>query len=253
MFWASAPDAKTDRGMKIFALGDPHLSFGRPKPMDIFGDFWKDHHQSIAAAWDRTIQPPDVVLIPGDISWAHNAQEAKKDLEFLAARPGRLKVLLRGNHDSWWAGPSKMKAILPAGFVALHQDALRLEEGVVLCGARGWNLPGMPWGDPERDPALFQRELVRLDLSLAKAAALRRDGDFLLALLHYPPLGPGDQDSPVLQRLAQAGVRLAVYGHLHGEDHAWAPQGRYSGIELKFVAADFLNFCPALVFESAGP
>lgn len=233
--------------MKIFALADPHLSFGRPKPMDIFGPLWKDHHKAIAAAWDRVVGQQDVVLLPGDISWAHKALEVRLDLEFLAARPGRLKVLLRGNHDSWWPGPRKLRELLPPGFAAIHQDALRLEEGVVLCGARGWNLPSLPWSDPEKDPPLFQRELVRLEASLARASALRQDGDWLLALLHYPPLGPGESESPVLDRLARAGVRLAVYGHLHGEDHAWAPQGSFSGVELKFVAADFLNFSPALV------
>ena len=35
--------------MKIFAIGDPHLSFDEriQKPMDVFGAGWKDHSQRL--------------------------------------------------------------------------------------------------------------------------------------------------------------------------------------------------------------
>ncbi len=236
--------------MKIFALGDPHLSFGRPTPMDVFGEIWRDHPQKVACAWDALVAPDDVVLVTGDISWARKADEVREDLAFLASRPGRLKVLLRGNHDSWWGSARKMRALLPAGLMALHHDALRLEEGVVLCGARGWSLPDMPWGDPEKDPAIYRRELERLRLSLAAAAALRRQGDLLIALLHFPPRGPQGGASEVLDLLAASGVAVAAYGHLHGEDHAWAPRGRIGEMELHFVSADFVDFAPQPIWDS---
>ncbi len=237
--------------MRLFALGDPHLALGCDKPMDIFGDHWRDHAGQIARAWDERVDADDVVLLVGDISWARNAAEVKPDFDFLAARPGRLRVLLRGNHDSWWTSPAAVRRLLPAsGFHALHNDALRLPEGVVLCGARGWEAPGMPWFDREKDLAVYERELARLDLSLGRAAALRQPGDILVALLHYPPLAPGEATSPVLDRLARAGVRAAAYGHLHGaDDHAWAPRGERSGVELHFVAADAVDFAPQLLWE----
>ncbi|MBP7148952.1 MAG: metallophosphoesterase [Acidobacteria bacterium] len=236
--------------MRIFALGDPHLSFGRPMPMDIFGELWRDHPRAIAAAWDERVGPEDVVLLPGDISWARSAAEVAPDLAFLAARPGRLKVLLRGNHDSWWSSATKVRRLLPPGMAAIHNDALRLPEGIVLCGGRGWNPPEAPWSDPEKDPPIFHRELARLELSLADARRLRRPGDQLLALLHYPPLGPGQADSAVLERLRAADVPLAVYGHLHADDHAWAAIGTFGGVELRFVAADYLRFAPVPVWDS---
>jgi len=236
--------------MRLWALGDPHLSFGNPKPMDVFGELWRDHPARIAEAWDRLVRPEDVVLVLGDVSWGRNLREAAPDLAFLAERPGRLKVLLKGNHDSWWTSRRKVEAALPGGLVLLQNDALRLPEGVVLCGARGWNLPSMPWADPERDPPIFRRELGRLDLSLAEARRLRQAGDVLVAALHYPPLGPGDETSEVLERLAAAGVDLAAYGHLHGEDHAWAPRGAHRGVDLRFCAVDFTGFAPVALFEA---
>ncbi len=215
--------------------------------MDVFGEIWRDHPAKIARAWDRVVGPDDVVALVGDISWAHTAEEVAPDLEFLAARSGRLKVLLRGNHDSWWASRARVRRILPSGMVPLHHDALRLDEGVVLCGARGWEAPGMPWFDEPKDRPVWERELHRLDLSLAAAAKIARPGDRLVALLHYPPIGPGQTTSPVLERLERAGVVAAAYGHLHGADHAWAPRGRFGGIELHFVAADAVDFEPRAI------
>ena len=69
--------------MKIFALSDPHLSRSQDKPMDIFGDQWTDHGRQIAEAWDRLVSPEDLVLVPGDISWAMKLAKALPDLEDL--------------------------------------------------------------------------------------------------------------------------------------------------------------------------
>ncbi len=33
--------------MSLFAIGDLHLSFANPKPMDLFGEKWKNHEQKI--------------------------------------------------------------------------------------------------------------------------------------------------------------------------------------------------------------
>jgi len=236
--------------VKIFALADLHLSFGRAKPMDVFGELWRDHPARIAEAWDRAVGPDDVVLVAGDISWAHTIEEAVPDLEFVAERPGRLKLLLKGNHDSWWTSAAKVRSRLPPTLEILRNDARRLEAGVVVCGARGWTIPGTEWYEEERDGKLFRRELRRLRMSLAAAAAVVRPGDLLIAMLHFPPLGPGDRTSEVMELLEAEGVRLAVYGHLHGEeDHAWAPSGTFRGVELRFVAADFVRFAPVLLYD----
>ena len=35
--------------MRIWGLSDTHLSFAHPKPMDIFGEHWRNHPDKIAA------------------------------------------------------------------------------------------------------------------------------------------------------------------------------------------------------------
>lgn len=74
--------------MTLFAIGDLHLPGGEEKPMDIFGDHWENHFAHIAADWRARVKDGDVVLIPGDISWAMQLERAVPDLQKIGALPG---------------------------------------------------------------------------------------------------------------------------------------------------------------------
>ena len=37
--------------MALYTMGDLHLSFSTGKPMDVFGEKWKDHPQKIVGKW----------------------------------------------------------------------------------------------------------------------------------------------------------------------------------------------------------
>ena len=115
--------------MKLFALGDPHLSFDSDgneyKPMGIFGEGWQNHGEKIRVHWLDCITDEDVVLLPGDISWAMTLEEFVPDLNFLEALPGR-KIIAKGNHDLWWDSLSKIKKILPEGFAVLQKITIFL-------------------------------------------------------------------------------------------------------------------------------
>ena len=87
--------------MRLFAIADPHLSSALPMPMNIFGPNWEGHPEAFFEGWRSVVGRDDLVLIPGDLSWARTLEGAMPDLESIAALPGR-KVILRGNHDFWW-------------------------------------------------------------------------------------------------------------------------------------------------------
>jgi predicted phosphohydrolase len=103
--------------MAIYALGDLHLSHSVDKPMDIFGSQWENHTARIETAWRSTITDEDVVLLPGDISWAMTLDEAEPDLNWIGGLPGT-KVMIRGNHDYWWNGITKIRSRLQPGHFA---------------------------------------------------------------------------------------------------------------------------------------
>ena len=42
--------------MSIFVIADLHLSFGVNKPMDIFGNNWKNHEKKIRDNWIKKVK-----------------------------------------------------------------------------------------------------------------------------------------------------------------------------------------------------
>ena len=49
--------------MRLFTIGDLHLSFGVPdKPMDIFGG-WKGYQNLLEQNWRERIAPEDTVVL----------------------------------------------------------------------------------------------------------------------------------------------------------------------------------------------
>lgn len=227
--------------LRLFALADLHLSLSGEKPMDIFGEVWRDHASRMAEAWDRTVSSEDIVLLPGDLSWARSLDEVLPDLAWIGARPGR-KILLRGNHDAWWASLEKIRRVLPPASDLL-QNTASLATDWVIVGARGWSSPEDSVAT-EHDAAIFRRELERLRLSIGDAD--RRFGRSLprVAMLHFPPWIEGRPPGPVVEILKAAGVSDCVFGHLHGADHALAVTGEREGIRFHLVSADAIGFAP---------
>lgn len=234
--------------MQIFGLSDLHLSFSSDKPMDVFGEHWRDHAQKMAASWDELVGPDDVVLVPGDISWALRLEQAAADLAWIGARPGRAKILVRGNHDYWWSAIGKVRKALPPTLVALQNDAVDLGE-VVVTGSRLWSCPGALDFTAD-DEKVYLREIERLKLSLQAGRALAGDRP-LLAAIHYPPFAADRARSPTAysELLEEFGVKLCVYGHLHGRPaHRTAFEGERGGVTYRLIACDHLDFRPARVW-----
>ena len=41
--------------MAIYTIGDLHLAFKENKPMDIFGENWKNHEKKIKQSWVKQV------------------------------------------------------------------------------------------------------------------------------------------------------------------------------------------------------
>ena len=228
----------------VYAIADVHLSFATPnKAMDVFGARWEHHAERLADHWQSTVREGDLVLIPGDVSWAMYLKDALPDLEFLARLNGE-KLLLRGNHDYWWSSYTRLRAALPPSVHALQNDAF-LFHGLAVCGTRGWTSPLHAGFSESDDRKLYQRELIRLSLSLA---ALPKDAP-AIAMLHYPPFSEQGKATEFCERLSETSVDTAVYGHLHGVAAHPPFEGVYEGVNYRFVAADQLDFTPLCIRE----
>lgn len=221
--------------MDIYAIGDLHLPGGDDKPMEVFGSHWEGHFSRIVQDWCARVKDDDAVLIPGDISWAMQLQDALPDLEAIGQLPGK-KILLRGNHDYWWCGISRLREMLPKGMYAVQNDAMLLGN-IAICGTRGWTLPAP---NQLEDEKIYARELLRMEMSLERAKQLK--GERLVVMCHYPPLGEGGEATRLSALLEKYEVDDVVYGHLHGASLRGAVTGTFGGVRYHCVSCDGLHF-----------
>lgn len=248
--------------MSIWAIADLHLSFGVPdKKMDVFGDHWKNHAETIQKNWTQLICKEDLVLIPGDISWAMKTEDAQPDLDWIHQLPGT-KVILRGNHDYWWESLSKVEKILPPS-IHLIQNNFYQWENVFIAGARLWDTPEYTFGeyidytpnsrskklteepaDPAEIEKLFTRELARLEMSLK---SLPKQPGLRIAMTHYPPIGANLTPSRASLLLEKYQINICVFGHLHNVKKGIPLFGTNNGIEYRLTSCDYLNFTPLLL------
>lgn len=96
--------------MALFAIADTHLSLSTGKTMTVFNG-WSDYQQRLEKNWKKVVGENDTVVIAGDISWSMDMDEGVEDFRFLDSLPGR-KIILKGNHDYWWATRKKADAFL---------------------------------------------------------------------------------------------------------------------------------------------
>jgi len=231
--------------MKIWGISDLHLSFASDKPMDVFGEHWRNHPQKMAESWDSLVASDDVVLVPGDLSWAMKLEEARLDLEWIGARPG-LKILVKGNHDLWWSTISKVRNTINETCIAVQNDCYDIGPFVV-AGSRCWTAPGS-FDYTDHDEKIYLRELERLRLSLERATAMAQGRD-ILAAIHYPPFTAKQENTKFADLLQEYNVKICVYGHLHGEkSFRYAFEGERNGIIYMMLSCDYLNFTPRLVW-----
>ncbi len=231
--------------MAIFAIGDLHLSFGVNKPMNIFGDNWENFEERLKENWIKKVKDTDLVIIPGDFSWATYIEDAEKDFEFLNGLPG-IKLITKGNHDYWWGTITSMNQFVKEkGFENIHflMNNSFEYEGKVIVGTRGW-----AFTDTENASKMEEREGRRLELSIQDGFnRYGKDKEFI-AVIHYPPLTKQmiarKEDSIYTKMFKRYGIKKCLYAHLHSYAHQEAFEGEIDGIEYKLVSSDYLKFDP---------
>ena len=232
--------------MALYVIGDLHLSFSSDKPMEVFGEHWESHFDKIKADWVARVSESDTVIIPGDVSWAMTFANAKADLEWIDALPGK-KVIFKGNHDLWWVSKTKMISVFEhiefvhnAFSVYNHIDSISGEPiKIALCGTRGWICPGEDFTG--NDEKIYRRELLRLEGSIKMA----RDEGYtqIIGVLHFPPTNERKEASGFTEIFEKYGIEQVVYGHVHGKQNFKnAINGKFREIDYHLTSCDFLDF-----------
>ena len=239
--------------MSLFVISDLHLDvLTNEKSMEIFGDKWKDYTQKIYKNWTSIITDGDVVVIPGDISWALNLENSIYDLKWIDALPGK-KIIMKGNHDFWWSTLTKMKRFFEENNIStidiLHNNAIETED-YILAGSRGWFV------DKSVQPAkaltadyekILNREKIHLRMSLEEAKKMQSSsGKEILVFFHFPPIWNGFECIELIDILKEYNIERVFFGHIHGSYNV-SSSFEYNGIKFKMVSADFVDFIPQIV------
>ena len=237
--------------MSIYALADLHLSLSCPdKSMEVFGLSWGDYISRVRENWENTVKETDTVLIPGDISWATYINKAEEDFRFISDLPGR-KLLSRGNHDYWWTTIKKMEEFLAEkGFTDMEfvrTNVIPVEDAVVT-GTRGWMIETKESIEGSENKKIYEREKLRIKMCIdALNEADPEHAKKHIFMIHYPPVTAKKDFTEFASMMAEGGVDICVYGHLHGSAHKKAFEGDFEGTELICASADFVKFCPVLI------
>lgn len=229
--------------MAIYTIGDLHLSFKENKPMSIFGDNWEGHEEKIKEDWLSRVKKEDLVILPGDFSWATYLKDTDEDFIYLKQLPGK-KLLLKGNHDYWWTTLKKMRNFLEEQKIEdvdfIYNNSYEFENHIIV-GTRGWSQT-----DEKEDKKLLKREALRLELSIKNGIQTFGEDKEIIVFMHYPPISNlnliYNEKNDFINIMKKYNVKRCFYGHLHGNSIKEAIEGNYFDINFKLVSADGLDF-----------
>ena len=242
--------------MSLFVMSDLHLSTNETtnKSMEVFGRRWQGYIEKIRRNWCAVVEDGDTVVIPGDISWAMNTEEARSDILFLDSLPGK-KLIAKGNHDFWWTTLTKMRKFFAEnniGSIDFLYNNAHESNGMIICGSRGWfndeGFQNTVGGTTVDYGKIVSREVIRLSISLDQGMTLKGDSEKeILVFLHFPPIFGDFVCREILDVLHKYGIGRCYYGHIHG-NYYLPPSFEYEGIKFIMAASDYLNFSPLPVY-----
>ena len=240
--------------MSVYTIADLHLPLSVHKPMDIFGSRWQDYVKKIEKNWRAIVNDDDTVIIPGDISWAIDLNEAKKDFDFINSLPGK-KLLGKGNHDYWWGTMSKNRKFLQdngySNIDFLFNNAYEVED-FIICGTRGWYIDEKMQNASNSDAEyqkIVLRETARLKMSIEEAVKLCPDrSKEILVFLHFPPVFGSFVCEEMVEVLKLYGIKRCFFGHIHGL-YSIPQTTIYKDIRFTLISGDYLSFVPQIIAE----
>ena len=203
---------------KIWALSDIHLAGKTRRTMEKYDEVWINHQQVIFDNVRKTCNKNDLLLIPGDITWAKNIAKAKDDLEYLGSFPCRV-ILCKGNHDKWSDIPrNDLIAELPPNVTWIHDVCFRIGN-VAITGCCFWEFMNVfPWpghvGISQNRVKMQEKELK----NFRKALSMMPNDPGLIKILmvHIPPIPYDASPCSFTNDISEHNIDYCIYGHAHG-------------------------------------
>ena len=235
---------------KVWALSDFHLPGSRKRTMDQYTTEeinWINHPKRMMEKFQQLFSPKDLLVVPGDISFAHNLTEVKPDFEYINQIPCTV-IMSEGNHESWSSKYNQVIQSLPKNAIWAVKGCHRFGN-VAIISQRLWDIEGVfPWpnhypqkrGDPKK---IIKKELNELE---EKLKLLPQDDNIIrILMVHFPPINVDGQPNDVTRMISQYHVNYCIYGHVHAQVQR-VPAGdcTIDGVRYLLTSCDYINFTP---------
>lgn len=228
---------------RVWALSDLHWSTYRP--MTDYHSGWADHEARIEAEWRRLVHPHDLVLVPGDITFA---KDPHPDLLRLHRLPGQ-KIIVPGNHDRWAQGVTRVKIRellepYPTLHMLSHAHPTYETGPHLIVGYSGAEPPDSPTFRPRTGRKYHDKAVSNARDAARAALSVRTSSHVVIVITHYPP-SEAERDA-----MSELGPALWLHGHCHrlGLDEpmvdVWS---RRTGPPQVCISADYLSMKPIQV------
>lgn len=225
---------------RVWAISDMHWS--TRDGMDKYGPLWHQHRERLAHNWRQRISHHDLVLVPGDLTFAQDSSTLNVDLAELHKLPGQ-KVFVPGNHDYWYTGRTQTKtAALLDPFPTIHRLTFAqpfYETGPhLIVGYKGSEPPDILRHDPKH----FNKTIQHAQNVAAVCAHVRASYHNVIVTTHF---APSLQEREILSVL-EPDLWLHGHSHVGGDDEhltrAWELQR--SNPPQKCISSDYLDQVP---------
>ncbi|KAG8360884.1 hypothetical protein FVEN_g1810 [Fusarium venenatum] len=175
------------------------------------------HVVCISDTHDLKVDIPrgDILIHAGDLTDAGTVSDIQKQLDWLKEQPHPVKVVVAGNHDSWFDQKSRPEEDARSGAKPNMDGLIYLESGLTVQKVKGRtvNIFGVP-DIPEIGPKEFAFQYATDNHPWLSKVPPQTD----ILITHCPPkhhLDLGLGDSNLLREVWRVKPRLHVFGHVH--------------------------------------
>ncbi|KAK5998634.1 putative rhamnogalacturonate lyase C [Cladobotryum mycophilum] len=157
----------------------------------------------------------DVLIHAGDLTDSGTAADIQKQLDWLKSQPHAVKVVVAGNHDSYFDPSSRMEIDVKSDTKLNLEGLLYLESGLTVQEVKGRSISifGVP-DIPECGPKSFAFQYTPVTQPWFSKVPPQTD----ILVTHCPPqhhLDNGLGDPFLLREIWRVRPRLHVFGHVH--------------------------------------
>ena len=121
-------------------------------------------------------------------------------------------------------------------------------EDCLITGTRGWMIETCESLEGSDNRKIYEREKLRIKMCIDVIS--EADPEHLkkhILMIHYPPVTAKQDFTEFAHMMAEGGIDICVYGHLHGKSHRKALEGDFEGMRLVCASADYTGFKPVRI------